>query len=392
MLDHGTNSGDLPSKRLATWGMSVSMSETCPKCHAQDWKSAKLVVLEGTTKTKGSLEGELVEKGALRGSVRDFLLSDRWFSYESPITAEFASITTSVLVDEVKALLVSEGAARPMPLPPEKPVFPQEPTVPTKLARDQGKFFAGDPTKIAKPKPPKEPEDAVKPLGEFEPNTWWKNFKDQVYWSIIFVAILMTGYSYFMPESMTYLKKNVAVALEFVPQDHPFSQDVEVSIDVSIPFLSEWIRSHDLSEKTIKVISYLFMFLVLLAIRMAGALLTTGSKEKIRRKKWEEKLSKAGTSQKEAQEKYEVKLEEYRDKVSQWSGDIEQFEREREVYQQQLIAYQNQMRAANAIYERKLTDYDSEVAEVDSFRNELWERTRMCTRCGTSYLGPRPQA
>lgn len=206
------------------------------------------------------------------------------------------------------------------------------------------------------------------------------------------MAILMTGYSYFMPESMTYLKKNVAVALEFVPQDHPFSQDVEVSIDVSIPFLSEWIRSHDLSEKTIKVISYLFMFLVLLAIRMAGALLTTGSKEKIRRKKWEEKLSKAGTSQKEAQEKYEVKLEEYRDKVSQWSGDIEQFEREREVYQQQLIAYQNQMRAANAIYERKLTDYDSEVAEVDSFRNELWERTRMCTRCGTSYLGPRPQA
>ena len=39
-------------------------------------------------------------------------------------------------------------------------------------------------------------------------------------------------------------------------------------------------------------------------------------------------------------------------------------------------------------YEKQLDEYESKVDAVMVAREQLWARARVCTRCGTAYLGP----
>jgi hypothetical protein len=43
---------------------------------------------------------------------------------------------------------------------------------------------------------------------------------------------------------------------------------------------------------------------------------------------------------------------------------------------------------ATAIYKQQLAEYESKKIYVLKARELLWERTRLCMRCGTAYLGP----
>jgi hypothetical protein len=47
------------------------------------------------------------------------------------------------------------------------------------------------------------------------------------------------------------------------------------------------------------------------------------------------------------------------------------------------------VREVNATYQESANDYDAEAIQVKAYRAELWERSRVCTRCGKVYLGTR---
>ena len=86
-----------------------SGSDVCPSCQSNSWKSAKMVVMEGTTNTTGTLDGKITDPGKLSGGVRNFLLSDRWFSWDYPIEAEIGLTSSTGLVEEVS--LLSDGGS-----------------------------------------------------------------------------------------------------------------------------------------------------------------------------------------------------------------------------------------------------------------------------------------
>ena len=162
------------------------MSSNCPKCQGDEWKSARLLILEGTTKSEGALEGELVSKGSLSIDPRNFFLADRWFSFENPISAEISSTTTTVLVDEIKKLLVSEASIRPVPIPPKEPVKllpPKAPVLATPLVKN---YFARDPAKTKLPSKPEEPANPVDKVPEFKPHSWFYNYRKIFFYFNIF--------------------------------------------------------------------------------------------------------------------------------------------------------------------------------------------------------------
>lgn len=116
--------------------------DACPSCKSDDWKSAKMIVLEGTTNTQGSISGSITDPGVFSGGIRELLLSDKWFSWDQKVDLDVGLITTSGLVEEVKKLMIANSEIAQMPLPPEDPrtsdaferINPKEPTKPTKPA------------------------------------------------------------------------------------------------------------------------------------------------------------------------------------------------------------------------------------------------------------------
>ena len=84
-------------------------SDVCPSCKSDSWKSAKMVVMEGTTNTAGTIDGKITDPGMFSGGVRNILLSDRWFSWDNPIEAEIGLTSSTGLVEEVKRLMVNHS-------------------------------------------------------------------------------------------------------------------------------------------------------------------------------------------------------------------------------------------------------------------------------------------
>ena len=125
--------------------MSVPSTESsnslsaCPNCGSDQWKSAKMVVLEGTSMSDGKIEGSVRDKGMFGGGVRSFLLSDRWFSWDYDLRADINIVSMTALVENVKKFLVSQGEMLPLPKEPEPPkrigflkrVTPRKPSKPS---------------------------------------------------------------------------------------------------------------------------------------------------------------------------------------------------------------------------------------------------------------------
>ena len=112
-----------------------SGSDVCPSCKSDDWKSAKMVVMEGTTNTAGTLDGKTTDPGRFSGGARNFLLSDRWFSWDYPIEGEIGLTTNTALVEEVKRLMVAHSANSQMPSRPNEPKMPIKPTMPIEVPK-----------------------------------------------------------------------------------------------------------------------------------------------------------------------------------------------------------------------------------------------------------------
>ena len=132
----------------STQGEIESGCDLCPSCKSDSWKSAKMVVLEGTTNIKGTLDGAATDPGKLFGGIRNFLLSDRWFSWDYPLEAEIGFTSSTGLVDEVKRLMVAKGSHLIIPAAPVPPK-PVEPSKYLSKLQESQKAFMGSLVSIA---------------------------------------------------------------------------------------------------------------------------------------------------------------------------------------------------------------------------------------------------
>ena len=112
----------------------------CPACGSDDWKSAKLVILENTTNIEGGGRGNVRDPGMFSGSGREFFLSERWFSWDNPIDLRLELTATTKLVEEVKNFMLSYsdrlGSPKPQPhVRPDKRKFFRGYEEPAPLAR-----------------------------------------------------------------------------------------------------------------------------------------------------------------------------------------------------------------------------------------------------------------
>ena len=108
-----------------TNGEIESGSDVCPSCKSDSWKSAKMVVMEGTTNIKGTLDGTVTDPGKLSGGVRNFLLSDRWFSWDYPLESQIGLTSSTGLVEEVKRFMVAHDSKLNLPAAPVPPPPPE---------------------------------------------------------------------------------------------------------------------------------------------------------------------------------------------------------------------------------------------------------------------------
>jgi hypothetical protein len=86
-------------------------------------------------------------------------------------------------------------------------------------------------------------------------------------------------------------------------------------------------------------------------------------------------------------EKRPVTIEHYTKDIEKSREETERFRIRYEEFERKLREYTRLLNEA-AIYERQLAEYEIQKISVLKARELLWERTRLCTRCGTAYLGP----
>lgn len=272
--------------------------DACPSCKSDAWKSAKLVVLEGTSNTQGNISGKITDPGAFSGGLRELLLSDRWFSWDQDINMEVGLTTTSGLVEEVKRLMVANSTLVVMPTKPDEP-------------KKIGIFEKIRPIEPKKPvlEEPEMPSD----------KTWGEHFGASTGTAIAF-AIL----AWIIVGIFSSFRNGVSIAV--------------IIVILSLPI--NFIRSF-----------------------------------------WGNDRAK----------------EEYQNKVKNYPKAKEGHKLALQKYDQDLIKFKSACKAAEkqsreeagaiAIYKKQLAEYEREKNNVLKIRELLWERARVCMRCGTGYLG-----
>jgi hypothetical protein len=86
-------------------------------------------------------------------------------------------------------------------------------------------------------------------------------------------------------------------------------------------------------------------------------------------------------------EKQSETLEHYAKDIEKSREETERFRIRYEESERKLREYTRLLKEA-AIYERQLAEYEKRKISALQARERLWERTRLCMRCGTAYLGP----
>lgn len=273
--------------------------DTCPSCKGDGWKSAKLVVMEGTINTKGSLEGVITDPGAFSGGVRNFLLSDRWFSWDNPIEASIGFTSVTGLVEEIKRLMVSHSSKTQMPTMPVEP-----PKI--------GLFERITPVEPRKPST--EPPIPAKPV---------------------------------LPEDLPWYKH--------------FSMAMVVALVIAIIVGSAFDQGVGL-------------FLLIYAIPISFVWSLMANKQK---KKWyEEELRLYPARAKQSIERHHSDCERYEKELQAYIHESSKADLQKRKEEQEI-----------ALYKKQLAEYETEKSNVMKERELLWERARICTRCGTAYLG-----
>jgi hypothetical protein len=274
----------------------------CPKCSGSDWKSAKLIVLEGTTLSEGTASGTITNPGLLSGGARTFLLADRWFSWEHQLDADVQFTTRTGLVDEVKRMLVERAAVFPTPVLPVAP----------KRISALDRITPSKPTKPKRPAPPTLPT----------PRSWFYHFARSV--GKLFLYTFLVG--------------------------------------IAVGVLATGLFA-----------AYLFLALGLLVIGIPVSFFRAFSGNKRAILSYE----KAQSAHETALVKYQQARVAFREEVRKFRDECDKAERQ-----------EQRQRALVQRYETQMVEYNSRMHQLQEFRESLWERARMCMRCGTAYLSP----
>jgi len=277
--------------------------ETCPSCESDDWKSARMIVLEGTSFAEGQISGDCKDPGRLSGSLKAFLLSDRWFSWDYKLDGDIVLTTKSGLVEVVKRFMVDQSSMIPMPSIPIEP---------KKIG-----FFAR--IRPVEPRMPIEPNIPEKP----QDKPWYSHFRSKYFMQIWIVIMSCIGF-----EIPLYL----------------------------------------MSSKLVLIKSILF----LIGFTVINSLIRSLNGNKIARNKYEKRMIKY---QKELNN-YKFNAEKYHLEYQKYLNQIEEAKLQQNKYDQ-----------AAANYNDELSIYESKKNKVMKKREMLWEKARVCTRCGTVYMG-----
>lgn len=381
------------------------MSSTCPKCSSDQWKSARLVIAEGTTNSTSSITGSITERGSMSINPKDWYLADRWFSYDSPIEADMSTSTSSLIVDQVKEMMVNAAEGRMLPTPPEEPRLISNIEEPKKRFVPKPDWMKKDPAQKTSPKPPAKPPNPVDDLEPFESRSWIRNYKDQAVSSFIWILLLAAFAMYFNPAPIIKWGDILIKTLKLEPIDHERFLDVEPWINISIPYLSEMFQNLSLPHYWLNILGSTLVVFCIFFLRLIIMFPSSFSYERKRKAKYDKEVQKIENIYQRALEKYQIAYDKYEDAERQRSKQAFEYTNRQEAYRKDLqeaeLEYIEAMeehkrsvqseKEMHAIQQKKYiqdyNEYEAEVAQVRAFRNELWERARMCTRCGEMYLG-----
>jgi hypothetical protein len=273
------------------------------------------------------MEGSTSAKGAAKqaGNLHESLLSDRWFSWDYPIEADIGLNASTGLVQEVKRFMVEYGPVVQMPSPPEKPNYASSIWNSSKETRDS-------PSVDQAPTPCITAEDPVT----------WKGLQQS-----------------------TVRSKLARLSIVFVP------------LMIGLPG-AYVLFGHDF----ISALSLLIIFasITIVAAFKAKRIPRDNLAEDETDRKDIENLSETLKHYAKDREKFQEEAERFRSRY-------EEFERRLSEYKK-LIEEKRKAEQETAIYEKQLAEYDVQKLDVLKTRELLWERARLCMRCGTAYLGP----
>lgn len=355
--------------------VNVTTRASCPSCHSDQWKSARLVVLEGTSHSQGNLTGSLTDPGKLSGRLSDVFLSDRWFSFKHPISLESEGVTFTAFAESVKSVLVAEGQKIPEAVRPKDPPEPKKPAA----AQSIGWFNKVRPgPEPVRPKAPPEPVFPSPPV----PVYWIKRLILNYVW-IVVCCLVVLPIAYF---GSTFFIDDAGIAR---------SNDF---LSIAIDPLRDLLPLQKLHLD--QAMSNRILFIVICCIPIAMWLLiectwkARGVNDSLK-VAYEKRVEAIRDAHKQAEKDYEKNLVRFEKERAQYfenmgkaekqkedvAVDAIRYEREKEIYDRQVEEHEIIKRENHMAYMR-------ELVRVDNARSALWDRMRVCTRCGKAYLGP----
>jgi hypothetical protein len=348
-------------------------SISCPKCASHDWKSAKLIVLEGTTQTVGDIEGGGATPSKFSGGLTNFLLADAWFSRKFSLQFDVGLTTTTALVEEIKVLLTAEAV---------KIRAPVEPTPPKILS-----FWARiEPAKkrANRARIPKKPNPPRKPI---EPKT--QEFLDE---GLDAETSIKTLANFVFTISMVAL----IIAIIFLES---------ASTPYSIKSFEDFYGLPNMLSVHIDLIPSYFVVLLLILVLCfpIGFLLKPLSKRlrlaKKARKQHREAIFNGNYEKYQNDLKHheetmrqfnEIKLPNYEEELEQIKK-IDKIEEDRQKYDHQkaLIVHKQMLEieeTSKRNYEKKMGDYSVAYRHYENQKLALWENATICMRCGLAFM------
>ena len=291
-----------------------------------------MVMLEGVSYSDGTLVGDMIERGSF-GSIRDFLLSDRWFDYEkykldSSIELQTQSGLARAIEDHVKEL----GSQLKIPAMPVRPNEPSEPVRPEKgfFHFDAG----GEPTLSLPPR-----------MTRFE--TWLAIRLSELLWLFLFIVpVFILVWPVLWDRLPSDLRELLlSTADEYIVQD----------LNVLLALLA------------------LLVIWLLYPLFIADSFYEKKTKQEEKRhkkrvEKWKRKRVWAAKSDK----KFAEKLKEY--------------DRDQALHRKAIDEWPEILEASNEV---KIV-WIEERKETLSRREKLWDELRVCLRCGSIYFKERP--
>lgn len=306
------------------------------------------------------MSGSITDPGKLSGKFSDVFLADRWFSLDHPISLSTEGITATALAESIKKVLVVEGGAIPpacQPVPPAKPVPPK----PAARITFFNRVRPVAPTQVG---PLVLPEAPV-------PLHFLTHCKNGVIAAIFVVAGIFAGTYYFLADATAMFARRYAMA--------------------ALEFFEDWIDFFEFGlspEDAERVASVLTIIAPLAIITFAAVPFEARKRNAMNADDHAKTVEAKSQQHAKALQKYDAAQKQYTDDTrreveqhNEVQEDAARFARDQITYHRELDTYT----ATLGVNERR---YAEERARVERARLMLWDRMRVCMRCGTAYLAP----